>query len=162
MVRLSTMRIFKIFEYIIKGIAVVIALSLLAVIYYNHLRSVSNIHYNCNARFEAEAHAIAAAIAYYFSDPSRTQIPSIDDLVKTGGYVPIGRGRSQNGYKLVKESEFSIAIVGKDVSQITIVLSSKKGKCSFYRGKCRRRFMGQYYVYKMYGDGGRAWQDKYQ
>ena len=151
----------KIFDYIIKSFAVVIALVLLAVIYFSHLRTISNIHYICNARFEAEALTIAAAIADYFSDPSKTQIPSIGDLVKTGGYEPISSRRTKNRDQLVKESEFSIAILGEDASQITIVLSSKKGRCPFYRGECRRRFKGQYYVYKMYGDLGRAWQDKY-
>ena len=89
----------KRFDFIIKCIAVVIALGLLAAIYFNHIRTVSNIHYTCNARFEAEAHTIAAIIADYLSDSSRSQIPSIDELVKTGGYVPLGNGRTQNGNK---------------------------------------------------------------
>ncbi len=160
-VRISAMKISKIFDYIVKGIAVAIALILLAVIYFSHLRTVNNIHYNCNAKFEAEAHAIAAAIADYFSDPSKTQIPSIDDLVETVGYAPINSRRTKNRYKLVEESEYSIAILGENVSQITIVLSSKKGKCPFNKGECIRPYKGQYYVYKMYGDYGRAWKDKY-
>ena len=162
MVRIGAMKNFEIFEFIIKGMAVVISLIILGIIFSPNLRSVSRFHHKCNDKFEAEAHAIAAATADYFSDPARTKIPSIDDLVRTGGYAPIDNGQTKNGYKLVEESEFSVAILGADASQITIVLTSKKGRCPFDKGKCRRRFMGQYYVYKMYGDGGGAWQNNYQ
>ena len=54
----------------IKGIAVVIDLSLLAYICHSHLGSVGNIHYSYKARFEAEAHVIAD----YFSDFAVTGI----------------------------------------------------------------------------------------
>jgi len=34
---------------------------------------------HCKSQFESEANEVLMALASYFSEPSRTQIPSIDD-----------------------------------------------------------------------------------
>jgi len=55
--------------------------------------------------------------------------------------------------KLIKESEFSVTIMG-DVSEIVIVLASREGKCPFYRWKCPYS-KGKIYVKRM-GDNERS------
>lgn len=72
------------------------------------------------------------AIADYFSVPTRTQIPSISDLVNSGNYTLMENRDSKRKEKIVKESEFSVVILGDDVSgEIKIVLTSKANKCPF-------------------------------
>ncbi|CAB1059869.1 hypothetical protein D1BOALGB6SA_4634 [Olavius sp. associated proteobacterium Delta 1] len=118
-------------------------------------------HYRCNAKIEWEAKSIAAAIANYFSEPDRKQIPSFNELVKSGEYplIPIDLKRKE---KLFKESEFSVDIWDDESDGIIIALSSKEGKCPFYRWKCPRRFKGKFYVLKMRdGDSG-VWLDSYE
>ena len=92
-------------------------------------------HYYCKAELEGEANKVAAAIASYFSEPSRTQIPSISDLINSEDYVLL-ENRDSKYKKLVEESEFSIAIVDGDVNEIPIVVSSKEGRCPFQKGEC--------------------------
>lgn len=117
-------------------------------------------HYRCNAKIEWEAHTIASAIASYFSDPRRTKIPSYNDLVKSG-YFPLESIDLKRREKLFKESEFSVEIWGDVFDEIIIALSSKEGKCPFYRWKCPRRFKGKFYVLKM-GDSDGVWLDSYE
>ena len=112
-------------------------------------------HYNCRAKFEKEARNIAVAISDYFSIPTRTQIPSISDLVNSGSYTLMENRDSKRKEKLVNESEFSVIILGDDVSgEIKIVLTSKGNKCPFDKGQCPRPFIGKYYVLKMGSSGG--------
>ena len=111
-------------------------------------------------RLEGEANNIAAAISSYFSEPTRTQIPSISDLVNSEDYVLL-ENRDSKYKKLVEESEFSIAILDGDVNEIPIVVSSKEGKCPFQKGKCPWS-KGEVYVLKMgSGDNG-VWHDSYE
>ncbi len=83
-------------------------------------------HYYCNSRIEWEAQNVAGALASYFSEPSRTQIPSYSDLVKSGDY-PLENIDLKRRDKLYKESEFSIEIVGNESNEIIIVLSCAEG-----------------------------------
>jgi hypothetical protein len=108
-------------------------------------------HCNCKVQFEAEAYNISAAISNYFAIPSRTQIPNISDLVNSGDYTLL-ENRDLKHKKLVKESEFSVAILGDAVSEITIVVSSKEGACPFEKGKCTWS-KGEVYVKKMRHSG---------
>lgn len=125
-------------------------------------------HYYCKGKFEEEAQNIAMAIADYFSVPTRTQIPSISDLVNSGNYTLMENRDSKRKEKIVKESEFSVVILGDDVSgEIKIVLTSKANKCPFDKGKCPRPFIGKYYVLKMgikgsESDSGRLWTNSYE
>ena len=80
-------------------------------------------HCSCKDRFEGEASNIAAAISSYFSEPSRTQTPSISDLVNSEDYVLL-ENRDSKYKKLVEKSEFSVAILDGDVNEIPIVVSS--------------------------------------
>jgi len=117
-------------------------------------------HYRCNAKIESEAQSIAVAIASYFSVPDRKQIPSYNDLVKSGEYPLVGID-SKRREKLFKESEFSVNIRGDVSDEIIIVLSSKEGKCPFYRWKCPRKFKGKFYVLKMGDSDSGVWLDTY-
>ena len=117
-------------------------------------------HYYCNIRIEREADNVAQAIAIYYSEPSRTKIPSYSELVKLG-YYPLGNIDLKRRGKLFKESEFSIEILGNARDEIKIVLSSAEGKCPFGRWGCPRRFKGKYYVEKMEGGVG-VWLDSYE
>ena len=118
-------------------------------------------HYYCNIRIEREAQNVAQALASYYSEPSRTQIPSYSDLVKSGDYslenVDLKR-RDQ----LYKESEFSVAIFGETFSEIKIVLSSAEGKCFFGRWECPRRSKGKFYVLRFEGSGVNEWVDRWE
>ena len=104
-------------------------------------------HCNCKAELEGEAQIAAAAIASYFSEPGRTQIPSISDLVNTEDYVLL-ENRDSKYKKLVEESEFSVAILDGDTNEIQIVVSSKEGRCPFEKGNCPWS-KGEVYVRKM-------------
>ena len=115
-------------------------------------------HCNCKARLEGEANNIAAAIANYFAIPTRTQVPSISDLVNSEDYILL-ENRDSKYKKLVEESEFSAAILDGD--EIPIVVSSKEGKCPFEKGKCPWS-KGGVYVLKMEGSGGGVWLDSYE
>ncbi len=114
-------------------------------------------HCSCKARFEAEVDNISAAISSYFAIPSRTQIPTISDLVNSGDYTLL-ENRDLKHKKLVQESEFFLAILSDDISEITIVVSSKEGKCPFEKGKCPWS-KGEVYV-KEIGHSG-VWHDSY-
>ena len=117
-------------------------------------------HCNCKAKLEGEANNIAAAIASYFSIPTRTQIPSISDLINSEDYVLL-ENRDSKYKKLVEESEFSIAILDGDVNEIPIVVSSKEGRCPFQKGECPWS-KGEVYVLKMgSGDSG-VWLNSYE
>jgi hypothetical protein len=121
----------------------------------------SGSHYDCNRKLEQEASNIAWALADYFSIPTRTQIPKYSDLDFSGENSTILENMDSNRRaKLVKESEFSVKILG-DVSEILIVLSCKKGKCPFYRWKCPRRDQGKIYVRRMGGSGANEWLNSY-
>jgi len=116
--------------------------------------------HHCIFGLEAEANNIAAAIANYFAIPSRTQIPSISDLVNSGDYTLL-ENRDSKYKKLVEESEFSVAILDGDVNEIPIVVSSKEGRCPFQKGECPWS-KGEVYVLKMgSGDNG-VWLDSYE
>ena len=123
-------------------------------------------HYNCNGRIESEAQNIAAAISDYFAVPTRTQVPSYSDLVKSGNYpsknnYPLQNIDLKRRDKLFKESEFTIDILG-NYDEITIVLSAKAGKCPFYRWKCPRPILGKIYVLRMDGSGSNGWLNGYE
>ena len=64
--------------------------------------------------------------------------------------------------KLIKDSGFSVDILGDEFGEITIVLSAKKGKCPFYRWKCPRRFKGKFYVKRMDSDRANEWLDSWE
>ena len=115
-------------------------------------------HCNCKAGLEGEANNIAAAIADYFSVPTRTQTPSINDLVNSGSYI-LFENRDSKYKKLVEDSGFSVAILDGD--EIPIVVSSKVGKCPFEKGYCPWS-KGEVYVFKMEGSGGGVWLDSYK
>ena len=110
-------------------------------------------HCNCKARLEGEANHVAAAIADYFSEPQRTQIPSISDLVNTGCYTFF-----EENAELVRESEFAVTIGDQDLNDITIAVSTRAGRCPFQEGECPWS-KGQVYVKKM--GGGGVWLDSY-
>jgi hypothetical protein len=116
-------------------------------------------HCNCKAELEGEASKVAAAIASYFSEPHRTQIPSISDLVNSGDYVLL-ENRDSKYKKLVEESEFSIAIVDGDVNEIPIVVSSKEGRCPFQKGECSWS-KGEVFVLKMGSNHNGVWLSSY-
>ena len=117
-------------------------------------------HCNCKAGLEGEANNIAAAISSYFSEPTRTQIPSISDLVNSEDYVLL-ENRDSKYKKLVEESEFFVAILDGDVNEIPIVVSSKEGRCPFQKGECPWS-KGEVYVLKMgSGDNG-VWLESYE
>jgi len=117
-------------------------------------------HYRCNAKIEMEAQQIADAIASYFSVPDRKQIPSFNELVKSGEY-PLIPNDLKRREKLFKESAFSVDIWNDESDGIIIALSAKEGKCPYYRWKCPRRFKGTYYVKKMMGSERGVWLDSY-
>lgn len=133
---------------------------LVGVIYPNFQPYGGGPHYNCNAKIEGEAQNIASALASYFSEPGRTQIPSYSDLLNSE-YDALESYELKRRDKLFKESEFSVDIWGDASEKVTIVLSFKEGKCSFYRWKCPRRSKGKIYVVKMGGGTGR-WLDSYE
>ena len=132
---------------------------LVGIVYPNFQPMGGGPHYNCNAKFEREAQNIAGALSSYFSEPSRTQIPSYSDLLNSE-YDPLEDYDLKRREKLFKESEFSVDIWADASGIITIVLSSKEGKCPFYRWKCPRRPKGKFYVVKMWDKG--KWVDNYE
>jgi hypothetical protein len=134
---------------------------LFAFIYPNFEPMGGGPHYNCNSQFEREAQNIDAAISNYFSEPTRTQIPSYSDLINSGDY-PLENIDLKRRDKLIKESELSVDILGDDIGEITIVLSSKEGKCPFYRWKCPRQIRGEIYVRRMGGSGANGWLNGYE
>ena len=118
-------------------------------------------HCSCKDRLEGEASNIAAAISSYFSEPSRTQIPSYSDLVKSGDYSLENIDLKRRD-KLYRESEFSVHILGENLNYIKIVLTSKEGKCPFGRWKCPRQFKGKFYVLRFEGSGVNEWVDSWE
>ena len=131
---------------------------LFAIIYPNFVHIPH--HCSCKGRLEGEASNIAAAISSYFSEPTKTQIPSISDLVNSEDYVLL-ENRDSKYKKLVEESEFFVAILDGDVNEIPIVVSSKEGRCPFQKGECPWS-KGEVYVLKMgSGDNG-VWLDSYE
>ena len=136
---------------------------LFGIIYPNFLHSGNVPHYDCNGRIEREANNIAGALADYFSIPSRTQIPKYSDLDFSREYSTLLENKDlKRREKLIKESEFSVHILGDTFSDIKIVLTAKEGKCPFGRRKCPRQFKGEVYVVKMGGGGGGVWLDSYE
>ena len=117
-------------------------------------------HCNCKAGLEGEANNIAAAIANYFAIPTRTQVPSISDLVNSGDYILL-EDRDSKYKKLVEESEFSIAILDGDVNEIPIMVSSKEGKCPFEKGRCPWS-KGEVYVLKIGSSYSGEWHNSYE
>jgi hypothetical protein len=122
--------------------------------------SIRGPHYRCNAKIEMEAQQIADAIASYFSEPDRKELPSFNELVKSGEYPLIPKDLKRRE-KLFKESAFSVDIWNDESDGIMIALSAKEGKCPYYRWKCPRRFKGKYYVLKMMGRERGVWLDSY-
>ena len=123
--------------------------------------SIRGPHYRCNAKIEMEAQQIAAAIASYFSEPDRKELPNFDELVKSGEY-PLIPNDLKRREKLFKESAFSVDIWEDDSDGIIIALSAKEGKCPYYRWSCPRRFKGKYYVLKIRGNDIGGWVDSYE
>lgn len=136
----------------------IFAIFLFIIIYPNFIHTPH--HCNCKAGLEGEANNIAAAIASYFSDPSRTQVPSISDLVNSEDYVLL-ENRDSKYKKLVEESEFSIAILDGDVNEIPIMVSSKEGKCPFEKGRCPWS-KGEVYVLKIGSSFSGEWHNSYE
>ena len=132
-----------------------------AIIYPNFEPYGGGPHSNCNGKFEYEAQAVASALADYFAVPTRTQIPRYSDLIVSGNY-PSEKIDLKRRAKLFKESEFSIDILGDDSDELRIVLSSKEGKCPFYRWKCPRRILGKIYVLRTGGSGASGWLNGYE
>lgn len=150
---------------VVSGILIFSVLTVLfGIIYPNFQSGGSGPHYNCNGKFEREAQYIAAAIADYFSIPTRTQVPNYSDLVFSKEYnnTLLKTKNLKRRDKLIKESGFSVDILGDEFGGITIVLSSKRGKCPFYRWKCPRRFKGEIYVFRMGGNGVNEWLDSWE
>ena len=139
----------------------ILAFSLFIIIYPNFQPMGGGPHYDCNRGFEQEAQNISAAISSYFSEPDRTQIPSYNDLVNSGDY-PLKNIDLKRRDKLIKESEFSVDILGDTIDGIKIVLSSKAGKCPFDKGKCPRLHKGKFYVLKPWGDTEGMWLSNYE
>jgi hypothetical protein len=136
---------------------------LFAFIYPNFEPMGGGPHYNCNSKFEGEANNIAAAIADYFSIPTHTQIPKYSDLGFSREYSKLLENKNlKRREKLIKDSGFSVDILGDEFGEITIVLSAKKGKCPFYRWKCPRRFKGKFYVKRMDSDRANEWLDSWE
>ena len=125
-----------------------------------HYLNSARPHRRCNLKIEREAQNIASAIASYFAEPQRTQIPSYSDLIKSGDYSLEGVDLKRRE-KLFKESEFSVDIRGDVSNEIIIVLSSKWNRCPFDKGECTRRFKGKYYVLKMMNREPGVWLDSY-
>ena len=147
---------------VVRGFLVFSVLTFLfAFIYPNFEPLGGGPHYDCNRKFESEAQCIASALADYFAIPSRTQIPSYSDLVKSGHY-PLENIDLKRRDKLYKESEFSVDILGDAFGEITIVLSSKEGKCPFYRWKCPRQIRGKIYVRRIGGSGASEWLNSHE
>jgi len=146
---------------VVQGFLIFSVLSFLfAFIYPNFVQLGGGPHYDCNSQFEREASNIAAALASYFSEPDRTEIPSYSDLVKSGDYSLENIDLKRRD-KLYRESEFSVHILGESINYIKIVLTSKDGKCPFGRWKCPRQFKGKFYVAKMEGGAG-VWLDNWE
>ena len=125
---------------VVRGFLVFSVLTFLfAFIYPNFEPLGGGPHYDCNRKFESEAQCIASALADYFAIPSRTQIPSYSDLVKSGHY-PLENIDLKRRDKLYKESEFSVDILGDAFGEITIVLSSKERNVLFTGGNVHVRF----------------------
>ena len=84
---------------------------------------------HCKSQFESEANKVLMALSSYFSEPSRTQIPSIDDLVNLAGYIlPENReiiGKDDN----VKESDLLVFISDDADGDIVVEVTSIRGKC---------------------------------
>jgi len=118
-------------------------------------------HHRCNAKIEWEAQSIAAAIASYFSEPDRKELPSFDELVKSGEY-PLIPNDLKRREKLFTESAFSVDIWEDESDGIIIAIYARAGKCPYYRWKCPRRFKGKYYVLKMRGNDSGGWVDSYE
>ena len=76
-------------------------------------------------------------------------------------YEPLENHELNRREKLFKESEFSVDIRTDGTGEITIVLSSKDGKCPFDRWKCPRRPKGKFYVLKM-PNGSGVWGDSWE
>jgi hypothetical protein len=91
------------------------------------------------------------ALSSYFSEPSRTQIPSIDDLVNLEKYIlPEHReviGRDDN----VKESDLLVFITGDPDGDIIVEVTSIRGKCP----------QGEAYMLSMNSFEGK-WIDSYE
>jgi hypothetical protein len=143
--------IFKFNRIVITALTVLILM--IGFDFYVQLFSYRPHHCNCKAMLEGQAYAVEAAIADYFSVPTRCQVPTITELVNLGCYTFFD-GKAE----LVKESEFTAAIVGDDVKDITIVISSKAGRCPFVKGECSWS-KGEFYVKKMDGEG--QWFNSY-
>ena len=136
-----------------------IALTFLINFVYVHLKPDGSYpHYRCNEKLEAEAQNFEMALLDYFSIPDRKEIPSFTDLVNSGHFSRIYNKDLKRRDKLIRESEFSVKILG-DVNEILIVISCKKGKCPFYRWKCSRPYKGKFYVRRMGGSEVDEWLD---
>jgi hypothetical protein len=104
----------------------------------------------CQVLFESEAHIVAAAISDYFSDPSHTKTPTVNDLVDLGYMPPEKRKPSRVNYS-VKESDLIVFISGDPLDEIEIWVIAAKGQCPD----------GKAYVFNMNRREGK-WLDSYK
>lgn len=81
----------------------------------------------CKDLFESEASNVAVCLADYFSIPSRTKTPVINDLVLNGYTLPEKRKawrKSDN----IKVSDLKVSISG-EIDDIIISITTDKGQC---------------------------------
>ena len=148
---------------VIRGFFVFSALAFLFSIIYPNFAPLGGVpHYDCNSQFAREANNIEGALASYFSEPDRTEIPSYSDLVKSGEYSFLKDMESKRRDKLIKESGYYVDILGDAFDEIVIVLNSKEGKCPFHRWKCPRQIRGKIYVNRIGGSKANGWLNRYE
>ena len=138
-------------RYKVGKVVIAVALLIIVCAYHAPLFIYIPHHCSCKARLEGEAYNVEAAMAAYFSEPQRTQIPSISDLVNTGCYTYF-----KENADLVRESQFEVTILGRDFNDSMITVSTKAGRCPFQEGECPWS-KGQVYVKKIHGEG--EWLD---
>lgn len=106
---------------------------------------------SCNNFIENEAESVSAAMASYFSEPDHTQLPTINDLEHSEGYIPPSKRKSPITTNNVKESELVVFNREKPNDEIEIWVVAGKGKCP----------AGVAYVKKLGGAKG-EWYKSYE
>lgn len=81
--------------------------------------------------YEREAQKVASALCDYFTVPSHIKLPSLDDLVKTTGYIPPENREIMHRDAGFKESDLMVTFSGEPDFVIEITVTSKKGRCPF-------------------------------
>jgi hypothetical protein len=86
------------------------------------------------------------AIADYFSIPTHTKIPKIEDLMRLKSYIPPDKRKSprkiwyRNG-ETFPESDLRVFISGDAYENLEITVTSTKGQC--FQGNSYRFYIGQ-------------------